>query len=97
MVVCWARCSTRFSFELGLHLIPEILVDDRLVLAGVGLVLVDDLAAVEPVLQQIGRDGRGRSDGRRGCCPLARDVSLGGDALGVELLLQRPDGAERQA
>ena len=36
-----------------MHLVPERLVDDRLVLAGIGRALVDGLADVDPVVEQL--------------------------------------------
>src|SRR5262245_1886759 len=39
------------GLELILHDLPKLGIDDRLVLAGVDLALVRDLAAVKPVLQ----------------------------------------------
>jgi hypothetical protein len=39
----------RVGGEPGLDRIPQTLIDDCGVLAGIGLVLVDDLAAVDPV------------------------------------------------
>ena len=39
--------------ELGLNRTPELLVDDRLVLAGRANAFVDDLAQVDAVLQQV--------------------------------------------
>src|SRR5882762_9666928 len=41
----------RVGGQLDLYLVPQRLVDDRPVLAGVMLVLMDDLAPVDPVLQ----------------------------------------------
>src|SRR6476660_6287387 len=45
-----ASCSP-ISFEPGLNRTPQFLVDDPLVLTGIGNALVDDLAQVDPVLQ----------------------------------------------
>ena len=36
-----------------LNLLPEILIDDRRVLAWIGLVLMHDLAAIDAVLQHV--------------------------------------------
>jgi hypothetical protein len=38
--------------ELVLHDLPKLRINDRLVLAGVGFALVNDLAPIDPVLQQ---------------------------------------------
>ena len=78
-------------FELALHLSPELLVDDRRVFAGKCLVLVDDLAAIDRVLQhQIQRPARK---------PLAavgaavrRGAALADDAAGYQII---PQGAHR--
>ena len=36
-----------------LHFLPEIVIDDRRVLAWIGLVLMHDLAAIDAVLQHV--------------------------------------------
>src|SRR5205807_2772153 len=75
--------------KAGLHRIPQRGVDDPLVLAGIALVLVDDLAAVDPVLQyQVER-----AAGERLAAPApARSAgpALAGNAVGFELRLQEP-------
>jgi hypothetical protein len=69
--------------KAGLHGIPQRGVDDRLVLAGVGLVPVGDLPAIDPVLQdQVERAAPERLAAPappRGTCP-----TFAGDPLRVE-------------
>src|SRR5205807_9001753 len=66
----------------------------RLVLAGVALVLVDDLAAVAPVLQY--QVERAAADRPAAPAP-ARSAgpAFAGDAVGFELRLQEPHRAKR--
>jgi hypothetical protein len=45
--------STRFARQGLLHFLPQAVVDDRLVLARVGLVVMHDLAAIDAVLQHV--------------------------------------------
>ena len=69
---------------------PRALVDDGLVLAGVALVLVDDLAAIDPVLQhQIESTARERlaAIGTAIRCL----AGLADDPLRIQLLLEQPD------
>src|SRR5262249_39801505 len=79
--------------KLRLNRIPQRLIDDRPVLTRMGLLLVDDLAAIDPVLQyQIERAaGEGlaavEATRRAGAQPAL-------DAAGVELALQQPDRTE---
>ena len=79
--------------ELGLGHIPQRLVDDRRVFAGVGLSFVDDLAEIGAVLQdQVERTARERpaaSDAARSARPC---FAL--DSLCFELLFQQPDRTE---
>src|SRR6267378_8328320 len=76
--------------ELGLDSIPERLIGDRLVFAKMGLFPVNDLAAIDAVLQyQVERT--------TGEWLAARDAARGGgsqpalDAPGFQLVLQQPD------
>jgi hypothetical protein len=39
------------SRQRSLHLLPEIVIDDRLVLARIGLVLMHNLAAIDAILR----------------------------------------------
>src|SRR4029077_17025566 len=68
-------------------------IDDRRVLTRMGLLLVDDLASIDPVLQhQIERaagEWLAAARGPRGARP-----QLAPDAAGAELVLQQPDRAE---
>ena len=45
--------GARALLQDGVHLVPELLVDDRLVLAGIGRALVHRLAEVDAVVQQL--------------------------------------------
>src|SRR6202048_3046553 len=79
--------------KLCLNRIPQRLIDDLRVLTGMGLLLVDDLASIDPVLKhQIERAARewlAASQATRCARP-----QLALDAAGVELVLQQPDRAE---
>src|SRR6266850_5744614 len=79
--------------QLCLNRIPQRLIDDRRVLTRMGLLLVDDLASIDPVLKhQIKRAARewlAASQATRCARP---ELAL--DAAGVELVLQQPDRAE---
>src|SRR5215472_13442942 len=79
--------------ELRLNCVPQQLIDDRRVFAGVGLSFVDDLAEIGAVLQdQIERTARERltaNDAVRSARP-----RLAVDAAGLEPLLQQPHRAE---
>src|SRR6266436_8972712 len=79
--------------ELGLDRIPERLIDDRLVFAKMGLFPVNDLAAIDAVLQhQVERAASEwfpTRDAARGARP-----QLALDAPGFQLVLQQPDRAE---
>src|SRR6266446_10412651 len=79
--------------ELGLDSIPQRLIDDRLVFAEIGLFVVNDLAAINAVLQhQIERttgEWLPARDAPRGAGP---QPAL--DAPGFQLVLQQPDRAE---
>src|SRR5262249_33504140 len=79
--------------ELGVSRIPQRLIDDRPVFAGVGLSFVGHLARISAVLQdQVERTARERlatHDAARSARP-----RLALDAAGFKLLLQQPDRAE---
>src|SRR6516164_461590 len=79
--------------KLLLNRIPQRLIDDRRVFAGVGLSLVNDLAPIETVLQyQVERTARewlAADQATRGARP-----RLASDPSGLELLLQQPNRAE---
>src|SRR5947208_12188914 len=78
--------------KLCLNRIPQRLIDDRRVLTRMGLLLVDNLASIDPVLQhQIERAARewlAAAQATRCARP-----QLAPDAAGVELVLQQPDRA----
>src|SRR6516165_11682652 len=79
--------------QLRLHRLPERVIDDRRVFAPMGLALVNNLAAIDAVLQyQVERTARER---------LAADAATrsarpgpGYDPPDFELFLQQPDRAE---
>src|ERR1700730_2684507 len=79
--------------KLRLNRIPQRLIDDRRVAARMGLLLVNDLAPVNAVLQhQVERAARewlATRDAARGTRP-----QLALDAPGFQLVLQPPDRAE---
>src|ERR1700732_3740070 len=79
--------------ELGLDGIPERLIDDRLVFAKMGLFVVNDLAAINAVLEHQVERATGEwlpaRDAARGACP-----QFAPDAAGFQLVLQQPDRAE---
>src|SRR5213596_1344432 len=79
--------------QLCLNRIPQRLIDDRRMLTRMGLLLVDDLAAIDPVLQhQIERTA-----GEWLAAPPATRCAgpqFALDAAGVQLVLQQPDRAE---
>src|SRR6266404_8686286 len=76
-----------------LNRIPQRLIDDRRVLTRMGLLLVDDLAAIDAVLQHqvepAAREWLAASQATRCARP-----QLALDAVGVQLVLQQPDRAE---
>src|SRR6266403_3703742 len=78
--------------EVGLDSIPERLIDDRLVFAKMGLFPVNDLAAINAVLQHQVERATGEwlptRDAARGACP-----QFAPDAAGFQLVLQQPDRA----
>src|SRR6267142_5785210 len=79
--------------KLCLNRIPQRPIDDRRVLTRMGLLLVDDLASVDPVLQhQIER----AAAEWLAAAPATRCAGpqLALNAAGVELVLQQPDRAE---
>src|SRR4029077_15224855 len=75
---------------LCLNRIPQRLIDDRRVLTGMGLLLVDDLASIDPVLQhQIERaPGEWLAAAQ---APRCGRPKLALDAAGLQLVLQQPD------
>src|SRR6267143_6247954 len=78
--------------QLCLNRIPQRLIDNRRVLTRMGLLLVDDLASINPVLQhQIERATREWLAASR--ATRCAGAQLAVDAAGVELVLQQPDRA----
>src|SRR4029077_254839 len=79
--------------QLCLDRIPQRLIDDRRVLTGMGLLLVDDLASIDPILQhQIERTaGEWLAASPETRCARPQ---LALDAAGVQLVLQQPDRTE---
>src|SRR6185437_13925970 len=73
--------------ELRRNRIPERRINDRDVVAGMGLSLVDDLAAIDAVLQdQVERAARKRLAADDPTCGAGPRFAV--DATGVELFLQ---------
>ena len=61
MSACAGDALGGIAGELHLNRIPQRLIDDRRVFAGMGLALVNDLAAIDAVLQnQVERAARER-------------------------------------
>src|SRR6266446_3117543 len=79
--------------QLCLNRIPQRLIDDRPVLTRMGLVLVDNLASIDPVLKHqiepAAREWLAAAQATRCARP-----QLALDAAGVQLVLQQPDRAE---
>src|SRR3984893_14466478 len=79
--------------KLRLYGIPERLIDNRLVFAQMGLLVVDDLAPIDAVLQHQIEGTAGKwlatRDSARGARP-----QLALDAQGLQLVSQPPDRAE---
>src|SRR5947199_2144828 len=79
--------------KLCLNRIPQRRIDDRRVLTRMGLLLVDDLAAIDAVLQhQIERAAREWLAAAPATRCARPQPAL--DAAGVELVLQQPNRAE---
>src|SRR5437899_8310054 len=79
--------------KLCLNRIPQRLIDDRRVLTRMGLLLVDDLASIDPVLQhQIQRAADEWLAAAQATRCARPQPAL--NAAGVELGLQQPDRAE---
>src|SRR6266478_6151020 len=79
--------------ELSLDSIPERLIDDRLVFAKMGLFPVNDLAAIDAVLQHQVERAAGEWFPTRDAARGARS-QLAPDAPGLQFFLQQPDRAE---
>src|SRR6202045_3901865 len=87
--LCWAALPASCAWTA----FPERLIDDRLMFAKIRLLVVNDLAPVNAVLQhQIERTAGkwfATRDPARGACP-----QLALDAQGLQLVSQPPDRAE---
>src|ERR1700757_4322195 len=79
--------------ELGLDSIPQRLIDDRLVFARIGLCIVNDLAAIDAILQYQVERTTGERFPTRDAARGARS-QLAPDAPGLQFVLQQPDRAE---
>src|SRR5204863_8447966 len=76
-----------------LNRIPQRRIDDRRVFAGMGLALVNDLAAIEAVLQhQVERTARERLVADE--APRSARPRLAFDPSGFKLVLQQPNRTE---
>src|ERR1700730_17572336 len=94
----WASSSAIVALggvagELGLDRIPERLIDDRLMFAKMGLLVVNDLAPIDAVPQHQVERTAGEWLSTRDAARDARS-QFALDALGFQLVLQPPDGAE---
>ena len=94
LVFAVARTTLNSICRQGLlHLLPQILIDDRLVLAGISLVLMHDLAAIDAVLQHVVE----RSPRHR-LAPIGptirRGAALADDARRIEVLLEQSHRAK---
>src|SRR5215207_590828 len=90
-----APLAAALLVELGLHGLEQRALEDRLVLAGMALGFVIDLAAVDPVAQKMGEravaEGHAADHRARGQSAPARD-----DAGLPQLALQRRQRAKRE-
>src|SRR3954466_6819389 len=76
--------------EDDLDLVPKVLVNNGIVFAGVALVLVDDLAAIDPVLQhEIESTAGERLAAIR--TAIRSLAGLAGDPLRIQVGLEQPD------
>src|SRR6266851_8513915 len=80
--------------KAGVHGVPQRGIHDRLVFAGKGLILVDGLPTVNPVLQHhVERASADRL--ATPAPPRSAGPAFAGDAVGFELRRQEPHRAER--
>src|ERR1700722_806773 len=79
--------------KLRLHGIPERLIDNRLVFAKMGLLVVDDLAPIDAVLQHQVERTAGEWLATRDAARAARP-QFALDVAGFQLVLQQSDRAE---
>ena len=75
--------------KLCLDRIPDVTVDDRLVLAGIALALVGDLADIDRVVQQL-VDMAGTERCAAGAAAIVGFARLGAEPEAVRFLLHRP-------
>ena len=76
--------------ENGLNIIPQPLIDDCLMFARIALVLVDNLTAVDAVLEQVVEGTHGDRFAAVGA-PIRGGARLADNARSVEALLECPD------
>src|SRR6202035_2805297 len=88
-----ARALGGVAGKLRLHGIPERLIDNRLVFAKMGLLVVDDLAPIDAVLQHQVERTAGEWLATRDASRAARP-QFAVDVAGLQLVLQQPDRAE---
>src|ERR1700730_3488098 len=79
----------------GLNGFEQIAGEDRLMLAAMHLASIDDLADVEPVLEQMGQRSDAKADAAAPAA-IATAIDLGPNALPIELREQSPHGAKLQ-
>ena len=81
--------------EFGLNRVPERAIDDRLVLAGMALSLMGDLADIDWVREE-GVQRPSAEEIASDPVPVAIGTGLGPDTASIEMLLQQPDRSEFQ-
>src|ERR1700730_9019965 len=79
----------------GLHGFEQIAGEDRRMLAAMHLASIDDLADVDPVLEQMGKRSHAEADAAAPVA-IATAIDLGPDPLPIELREQSPHGAKLQ-
>ena len=85
--------SLDLAIKLRLHRLEEVCRDDRLVLSGIALVLVRDLAAIEPVAQEMEQGATAEGDPAADRAVLATGL-LGADPSCRKIAFERMDRAE---
>src|SRR5450759_3710384 len=81
--------------ELGLHGLEQVTVEDWIVLPTIHLAPVDDLAKVEPVLEQVGERSHAETD-TTPLTAISTAICLGSDAAPIEFLDQGAHGTKRK-
>src|SRR5262249_42600459 len=79
--------------ELGLNCLEQVPVKDRRLLARADLAVVDPLADVEPIAQQISQRASGERDATD-CASIRQPADLCDDAAAAEVGQQQPDAAK---